>query len=77
MKLLEVHTDDELNFNEHVNKICKSAGNQLNALTQLKSFLGLKEKKGFSQLSHKNLLDRIESLHKQALRFWQKDYVKK
>ena len=54
MKLLEVHTDDELNFNEHVNKICKSAGNQLNALTQLKSFLGLKEKKGFSQLSHKN-----------------------
>ena len=45
MKHLGVHIDDRLNFNEHVNKICKSAGNQLNALIQLKSFLGLKENK--------------------------------
>ena len=45
MKLPGVHIDDKLNFNEHINKICKSAGNQLNALTQFKSFLGLKEKK--------------------------------
>ena len=43
MKLLGVHIDDKLNFNEHI-KICKYAGNQLNALIQLKSFLGLKEK---------------------------------
>ena len=42
MKHLGVHIDDRLNFNEHVNKICKSAGNQLNTLTRLKSFLGLK-----------------------------------
>ena len=44
VKLLWVHIDDKLNFNEHINKICKSAGNQLNALIRLKSFLGLKEK---------------------------------
>ena len=37
--------DDKLNFNEQINKTCKSAGNQLNAL---KSFLGLQET-GFSQ----------------------------
>ena len=44
MKLLGVHIDDKLNFNEHINKICKSAGNQLNALTRHKLFLGLNEK---------------------------------
>ena len=27
VKLLGVHVDDKLNFNEHINKICKSAGN--------------------------------------------------
>ena len=48
VKLLWVHTDDELNFNEHINKICRSAGKQLIALIQLNSFLGLKEKE-FSQ----------------------------
>ena len=42
MKLLGVHIDDKLNFNEHI-KICKSVGNQLNALIRVKSFLGLKE----------------------------------
>ena len=35
VKLLGAHIDDRLNFNEHVNKICKSAGNQLNALIRL------------------------------------------
>ena len=44
VKLLGVHIDDKLNFNNHINKLCKSAGNQLNALTRLKSFLGLKER---------------------------------
>ena len=32
MKLLGVHIDDKLSLNEHINKICKSAANQLNAL---------------------------------------------
>ena len=44
VKLLGVHVDDKLNFNEHINKICKSSGNQLNALIRLKLSLGLKEK---------------------------------
>ena len=45
VKLLGVHIDDDdkLNFNKHINKICKSTGNQLNALVRLKQFLGLKE----------------------------------
>ena len=29
VKLLGDHIDDKLNFNEYINKICKSAGNQL------------------------------------------------
>ena len=65
-------------------KLCKSAGNQLNALTRLKSFLGLKERavlvnsfiySNFDycplvwMFSHKKSLNKIESLHKQGLRF--------
>ena len=44
VKLLGVDNDVKLNFNEHIHKICKSAGNQINALIHLKSFLGIKEK---------------------------------
>ena len=36
VKLLGVHTDDKLNFKEHINKICKCAGNQLNSPIALK-----------------------------------------
>ena len=90
VKLLGDHIDGKLNFNEYINKICKSAGNQLNALIRPKSFLGLKEKEvlvnsfihsNFNycllvwMLSHKKSLDKIESLHKRALRFLLNDYV--
>ena len=92
VKLFGVHSyiDDKLNFNEQINKICKSAGNQLNALIRLKSFLGLKEKEvlvnsfiysNFNycplvwMFSNKKLLDKIESLRKRALRFLLNDYV--
>ena len=90
VRLLRAHIHDKLNFNEHINKSCKYAGNQLNSLIRLKSFLGLKEKEvlvnnfiyfNFNycpfvwMLSHKKLLDKIESLHKRALRFLLKDYV--
>ena len=44
VQLLVVHIDDKQNFNHHINKLCKSAWNQLNALAGLKSFLGLKER---------------------------------
>ena len=36
VKLLGLEIDDELNFNHHINNICKSASNQLNALKRLK-----------------------------------------
>ena len=90
MKLLGVHIDDKLNLNEHINKICKFAANQLNTLIRLKSFLGLKEKEvlvnsfiysNFNycplvwMLSNKKSLDKIESLRKRALRFLLNDYV--
>ena len=38
VKLLGVHIDDKLNFYEHINKICKSAGIQLDAVIRLKLF---------------------------------------
>ena len=79
VKLLGVHIDDNLSFNVDINKICKSAGNHLNALIRLKSFLGLTEREvsinsfiysDFNycrlvwMLSHEKSLDKIESLRK-------------
>ena len=90
VKLLGVHIDDKLNFYEHINKICKSAGIQLDAVIRLKLFLSLKEKEvlvnsfiysNFNyclfvwMLSHKKSLDKIESLHKRTMRFLLNDYV--
>ena len=89
VKLLGVHTDNKLNFNHHINKLCKSAGNQLNALTRLKSFFGLKERvvlvngliySNFDycplvwMFSRKKSLYKIESLHKRALTFLLNNY---
>ena len=89
VKLLEVHIDNKLNFNHHINKFCKSAGNQQNALTLLKSFLGLKETQvlvnsfiysNFSYcplvwaFSRKKSQNKIESLQKRALRFLLNNY---
>ena len=89
VKLLGVHTDDKLNFNHHINKLRKSAGNQLNALIRLKPFLGLKEKVALVNsfiysnfdyctlvwmFSHKKSLNKTESLHKRALRNLVNDY---
>ena len=45
MNLLGVHIDDNLNFNLHITKICRSAANQLHALTRLRIFLNFEEKK--------------------------------
>ena len=45
VKLLGIEIHDKLNFNHHINNICKSASNQLNALTRLKHLLGFKERK--------------------------------
>ena len=45
VKLLGIETGDKLNFNHHINNICKSASNQLNALIRLKHLLGFEERK--------------------------------
>ena len=45
MKLLGLQSDDKLNFNLHINNICKSTANQLNALVRLKKFVKFEEKK--------------------------------
>ena len=88
-KRLGIHIDYQLNFNNHINKLCKSAGNQLNALTRLKLFLGRKERvllvnsfiySNFDycplawMFSNKKSLNKIEGLHKRALRFPLNDY---
>ena len=39
VELLGIHLDDKLNFNLYISKICRSAANQLHALTRLKSYL--------------------------------------
>ena len=84
VKLLGVQIDDKLNFNLHITNICRSAANQLNALIRLKQFLSFEAKKvlvnsyfysNFNycplvwMFSNAKSLDKIESLHKRALRY--------
>ena len=38
VKLSGIHLDNRLNFNLHINRICKSASSQLNPLVRLKKF---------------------------------------
>ena len=62
VKLLGVHIDDQLKFNLHITNICRSAANQLNALTRLKHFLNFSAKKvllGFSSVQ-------VETLYNQC-----------
>ena len=88
-KLLGIEIDDKLNFNNHINTICRSAANQLNALIRLRRFLGIEERKALIQsfvlsnfnycplvwmLSSVKSLNKIENLQKRALRFMLSDY---
>ena len=45
VKHLEIEADDKLNFNDHINNICKSASNQNSNSTRLKHLLGFQERK--------------------------------
>ena len=84
VKLLGIEIDDKLNFNNHINTICRSAANQLNALIRLRHFLETKERKALIQsfvlsnfnycplvwtLSSVKSLNKIENLQKRVLRF--------
>ena len=88
VKLLGIHIDDQLSFNLHISNICKSASKQLNALVRLKSFLGFEERKvlinsfilsNFNycplvwSISSAKSLNKVENLHKRALRFLHND----
>ena len=52
VNLLGIHLDDRYNFNLHINSICKSASEQLNALVRLKKFLSFQQQKSSSQQFH-------------------------
>lgn len=41
--LLGVEMDNEVNFNSHLSKFCKEAGNKTNAISGIQTFLGQKE----------------------------------
>ena len=45
LKLFGVEIDNKLNLEQHINRICKSAANQLDILIKLKRFLGFQERK--------------------------------
>ena len=83
VKLLGIEINNKLNFNNHINTICRSAANQLNALIRLRRFLGIAERKALIQsfvLSHFNYcpllwmlpsvksLNKIENLQQRVLR---------
>ena len=89
VKLLEIHLDNRLNFNLHINTIHKSASNQLNVLVRLKKLLSFEQKKVLVKsflvsnfdycplvwfISSAKSLKKVENLQKRALRFLHNDY---
>ena len=85
-----VYTDSKLNFKLHIDIICKSAPNQLNALLRLKRYLGHEGRfvlvnsfiySNFDycplvwMFSNKRLLNKIENLQKRAPRFFLDKYA--
>ena len=44
-KILGIHFDNKLNFNTHVTKLCKRAGQKLHALARISNFMSLKKEK--------------------------------
>ena len=90
VKMLGVHIDSKLNFNLHIDIICKSASNQLNALVRLKRYLDHEESfvlvnsfiySNFNycplvwMFSSKRSLNKIKNLQKRALRIVLDDYT--
>ena len=88
--MLGFHADSELNFNLHIDIVCKSSSNQLNALVRLKKYLGYKERFVLANsfiysnvllcpivwmFSSKRSLNKIENLPKRALCFVLDDYT--
>ena len=40
VKLLDIETDNKLNFEKHISNICKNVSNQLNVICKLQTFMG-------------------------------------
>ena len=89
VKLLGVHIDNKLNFNEHVSKMCKKVSTKLHALARISPFMSTEKlrilMKAFieSQFGYCPLIwmfhnrtanNRINSLHERALRIVYKDF---
>ena len=83
VELLEVEIN-KLNLKQHINRICKSAANQLNGLIRLKKFLAFQERNvlvysfvlwNFNyctfvwMFASSKSLAKIENLHKRTLKF--------
>ena len=88
VKLLGVEIN-MLNFKQHINHICKSAANNLNALIRLKRFLAFQERNVLVNsfvlsnvnyctfvwmLASSKSLTKIENLHKRTMEFIFDDY---
>ena len=83
LKLFGVEIDHKLNFEQHINRIFKSAPNQLDTLIKLERFLGFQERKALSNFDYctfvwmfasSKSLTKIENLYKRANRFMLVDY---
>ena len=90
VKLLGLYIDNNLNFNEHVSKICQKVSLKLHALTRISHYLSTEKlriiMKAFieSQFSYcplvwmfhsRTLNNRINRLHERALRLVYKDSI--
>ena len=90
VKLLGITLNNKLNFEKHINSICKSASCQFNALFRSKKFLGFKERKTLIEcfvysnfnycpivwhFFYQKLSQKVENLQKRAFQFLQNDYT--
>ena len=89
VKLLRVNLDSKLNFEIHIQQICFKAGNHLNVLKRLSTFIHCKDRMAISRsliLCHfefcsvvwhfcgKTSIRRMEKIQERALRFVYRDY---
>lgn len=90
VKLLGVCIDSQLNFNEHIDNICKKAGKKLNALIRLSNTIDIDAKRKLFDafivssfnfcpvvwhfVSYENM-KKIENVQKRALRFICNDFT--
>ena len=90
VKLLGIHLDYKLNFEQHISELCRKAASQLNVLKRLKRFIGFNKKKILVQsffysnfdycplvwyFSSAKSLQKIEKIQERALRFLHNDHL--